>query len=181
MDITITGRNIELTNSLKEYVNKRISRLERLYGRINSCEVIMEKAKIRQEVEIILHLKKARIVAKESSPDIYASIDNAAENVKKQLRRLRGRLQARRRKAVLGKIMRPVIRFRGTEETGSNPGERIIKARTFASKPMLPEEAKMELNLRGADFIMFKNADTGEANVLYKKDDGNYGLIEPTF
>ncbi|MGD2278693.1 MAG: ribosome-associated translation inhibitor RaiA [Candidatus Omnitrophota bacterium] len=181
MDITITGRNVELTDSLKEYVQKRMSKLERLYGRINSCEVILEKAKIRQEAEVILHLKRTRIIAKESSPDIYASVDNAAENVKKQLRRLRGKLQTKRRKAMLNKLMSPVMRFREPEEGSADPRGRIVKANTFASKPMLPEEARMELDLSNGSFIAFKNADTGETNVLYKKSDGNYGLIEPSF
>ena len=181
MDITITGRNIDLTDDLKEYVNKRIGRLENLYVRINRCEVILEKSKIRQEAEVILHLKKARIVAKETSPDIYASIDNAAENVKKQLRRLRGRLKSHRRRAVISKIMTPVFRLRDVGEKNPSSRERIIRTNAFADKPMLPEEAKMELKLDNANFVMFKNADTGEVNVLYKRKDGNYGLIEPIF
>jgi putative sigma-54 modulation protein len=178
MNIKITGRNIDLTDDLKEYVNKRIGNLEHIYGRIGDCEVILEKAKIRHEAEVIMHLKRARIIAKESSPDIYASIDNAAENAKKQLRRLRGRLRSRRRKAVLNKIMNPVMRLR---DMGARSSERIIRTNAFADKPMLPEEAKMELSLTNATFVMFKNADTGEVNVLYKRSDGNFGLIEPSF
>ncbi|MGB2600167.1 MAG: ribosome-associated translation inhibitor RaiA [Candidatus Omnitrophota bacterium] len=178
MDITITGRNIDLTDDLKEYVNKRIGNLEHIYGRIGSCEVILAKEKIRHEAEVIMHLKRTRIVAKETSPDIYASVDNAAENVKKQLRRLRGRVRSRRRKAVLNKIMSPVMRFR---DMGTSSAERIIRVNTFADKPMLPEEARMELNLTKSTFITFKNADTGEVNVLYKRSDGNFGLIEPSF
>jgi putative sigma-54 modulation protein len=181
MDITITGRNVELTDFLKDYVYKRMSKFEQLYGRISMCEVILEKVKIRQEAEVILHLKRTRIVAKESSPDIYASIDNAAESVKKQLRRLRGRLQSKRRKAVIDKIMGPVSLFRRPEENPFPAGGRIIRINSFADKPMLPDEAKAELKLTKNDFIMFKNADTGEANVLYKRGDGNYGLIEPNF
>ena len=181
MDITITGRNIELTDSLKDYVNKRMNKLERIYGRINSCEVVLVQAKIRQEAEVILHLKRTRIVGRESSPDIYASIDNAAENVKKQLRRMRGRIQSRRRKAMLTRIISPVIRFRESEESGPSASGRIIKMSAFAPKPLVPEEAKMELDVSKAVFIMFKNADTGETNVLYKKNDGNYGLVEPKF
>ncbi|MGB3113119.1 MAG: ribosome-associated translation inhibitor RaiA, partial [Candidatus Omnitrophota bacterium] len=165
MEITITGRNIELTDTLKDYVNKRMNKLGRIYSRINSCEVILEQAKIRQEAEVILHLKKTRIVARESSPDIYASIDNAAENVKKQLRRLRGKLQSRRRKAVFDRIIGPVIRFRESEESSPDQGGVIIKMSAFAPKPMLPEEAKMELDVIKAVFVMFKNADTGEVNV----------------
>lgn len=182
MDITITGRNLELDDSLKRYICKRLDKLDRLYRRIFLCEVVLEEEKVRKNAEVILHLKRTRIVVKESSPDIYASIDNAAEKVKKRLRRLNDRLATKRRKAMLGTIMRPVARLRGAEEVAAPAGRgRIIKSNAFAGKPMLPEEAMLELELMGQNFIMFKNADTGEANVLYKRDDGNWGLIEPNF
>lgn len=180
MDINITGRNVELDEVLKDYIHKRLDKLERMYRRIYKCEVILEEEKIRKNAEIILYLKHNRVVAKESSPDIYASIDNAAENIKKQVRRLNGKLNARRRKAMLGRIMNP---FRGAGEARPLQEEvnRIIKVDTFAGKPMLPEEAKLELEVLDQAFIVFKNADTGEVNVIYKRGDGNYGLVEPTF
>jgi putative sigma-54 modulation protein len=180
MDINITGRNIELDEALKDYIHKRLDKLERMYRRIYKCEVILEEEKIRKNAEIILYLKHTRVVAKESSPDIYASIDNASENVKKQVRRLNGKLSARRRKAMLGRIINP---FRGAGEARRSQEEvnRIIKVDTFAGKPMMPEEAKLELDVLDQAFIVFKNADTGEVNVIYKRGDGNYGLVEPTF
>ncbi|MGB2600609.1 MAG: ribosome-associated translation inhibitor RaiA [Candidatus Omnitrophota bacterium] len=180
MDINITGRNIELDDTLKDYIHKRLDKLERVYRRIYKCEVILEEEKIRKNAEIILYLKRTRVVAKESSPDIYASIDNASENVKKQVRRLNGRLNSRRRKAMLGRIMNP---FGGASDAVIKQQEtgRIMKTSTFASKPMLAEEAKLELDVMDQAFIVFKNADTGEVNVIYKRGDGNYGLVEPTF
>jgi putative sigma-54 modulation protein len=182
MDITITGRNIDLDDTLKEYIHKRLDKLDKVYRRIYKCEVILEEEKIRKNAEIILFLKRNRIIAKESSPDIYASIDNATESVKKQMRRLSGRLGARRRKAVINKIINPVARFRTRGGAGMpQAGGRIINSNTFADKPMLPEEAKLELEVLDRSFIVFKNADTGEVNVLYKRGDGNYGLVEPTF
>ena len=182
MDINITGRNIDLDDSLKGYVHKRLDKMERMYRRIYKCEVILEEEKERKNTEIILYLKRNRVIAKESSPDIYASIDNATESIKKQLRRLRGRVSSRRRKAMFSKLMRPVTRFGAPEEIiyPEDQGQ-IYKSNLFASKPMLPEEAKLELDLSGRVFITFKNADTGEVNVLYKRQDGNYGIIEPSF
>jgi len=181
MNITITGRNIDLDSSLKNYMNKRLEKLERLYKRIYKCDVILEEEKTRKIVEIILHLKRNRVIAKESSPDIYASIDNASDSIKKQLRRLRGRVHSRRRKAVLKRVITPIYRFRKTEVSqGKAPGT-IIKTNLFADKPMLPSEAQLEIELTNKQFIMFKNAETGMVSVLYKKDDGNYGMIEPDF
>ncbi|MFH1877834.1 MAG: ribosome-associated translation inhibitor RaiA [Candidatus Omnitrophota bacterium] len=183
MEIKITGRNVDLTDSLKAYIHKRLDNLERLYKRIYECDVILEEEKIRQNIEIILYLKKTKIIAKESSPDIYASIDNAAENIKKQLRRLNSRLNTRRRRGVINRFMR---QFRGPaaeEEMSFEPEQSgsIIKSNMFADKPLLPDEAKLELDIKGKDFLMFKNADTGEVNVLYRRTDRNYGLIEPSF
>jgi len=183
MDINITARNIDLDSSLKSYVHKRLDKMERMYRRIYKCEVVLEEEKERKNTEIIMYLKRNRIIAKESSPDIYASIDNATESVKKQLRRLHGRVSSRRRKAMFSKIMRPVARLSGQEEAlyPEQQVGQIYKSNLFASKPMLPDEAKLELDLANRIFIMFKNADTGEINVLYKRHDGNYGLIEPSF
>lgn len=183
MDINITARNIDLDSNLKVYVHKRLDKLEKLYRRIYKCEVILGEEKVRKNAEIILYLRRNRVVAKESSSDIYASIDNAAENIKKQLRRLHGRVSSRRRKIMIGRIMKPMYFFRDNAEDviiEPQPGD-IVKTDFFASKPMLPEEAKMELELLDRMFIMFRNADTSEVNVVYKREDGNYGLIEPKF
>ena len=185
MDINITGRNLDLDDSLKQYIHKRLDKIERLYRRIYKCEVILEEEKERKNVEIILFLKRNRIIAKESSPDIYASIDSAYDSIKKQLRRISGKLFSKRRKNMINRIVGPVSRFVRTDELDEisyvAEGGEIIKSNLFANKPMLPEEAKLELDLAGRIFISFKNADTGEVNVLYKRRDGNYGLIEPNF
>ncbi|MFH1836727.1 MAG: ribosome-associated translation inhibitor RaiA [Candidatus Omnitrophota bacterium] len=183
VNITITGRNMELDDSLKNYMRKKAEKLERLYKRIYRCEVILGEEKTRKIAEIILHLKRNRVIAKESTPDMYASIDNAADSVKKQLNRLRGRALSQRRKSVMDRVFSPVNRFRKAEmelEPLEFSGE-IIKTDLFAEKPMLPSEAKLKMELTDKQFIMFKNADTGEANVIYKRKDGNYGVIEPNF
>ena len=83
---------------------------------------------------------------------------------------------------MVGKIMRPVRRFRRSGRMADLGGQgEIVRINSFADKPMLPEEAKLELELMNKNFIMFKNADTGEVNVLYKRGDGKYGLVEPNF
>jgi len=185
MNINITARNIELDDALKAYINKRVGKLERLYRRIYKCEVILEEEKIRKNAEVILYLRRNQVIAKESTPDIYASVDNAVEIVKKQLRRLNDRVYSRRRRTVLGRFIRPVTRFRKEAKGRGGRVEveqgDIVKMNYYADKPMMPEEAKLELDLNDKDFLMYKNAETGEVNVLYKKSDGNYGLVEPNF
>ena len=173
MEITITARNFTLDEALKEYVHKRLGKMEHLYKRIYECKVILEEIKERKKVEVILSLKKHKVVAEEVSPDMYASIDNAAENIKKQLMKIHDKVSTKRRRSIVGTLLQPVFRMRRAGE--------IIETDLFADKPMSAEEAKLELEVMGHSFIMFKNAETGEVNVLYKRNDGNYGLIRPEF
>lgn len=184
MEINITGRNIHLDDSIKAYVHKRLDKLEKLYRRIYKCEVILETEKAHHNTEVIMYLKRNRVVSKESSPDMYASIDLASESAKKQLRRLHDRLSSRRRRVVLRRIMSPVGgRSRSIEEDILVPEERgeIITESFSHEEPISPKEARLQLEMQGKVFLVFKNVDTGEKNVLYKKADGNYGLIEPKF
>ncbi|MFH1304866.1 MAG: ribosome-associated translation inhibitor RaiA [Candidatus Omnitrophota bacterium] len=174
MNIIITGRNVDLDGALKRYISRKMGRLEHRRLRIPECDVVMEEVKSMMNIEVILHLGRNKIVAMESSPDIYASVDNVYENLKEQLRRLRDKMfSSRRRRFIFGREKK--------EKIFSKDVEKISKMNFFADKPMLPEEARLELELLGKEFIMFKNADTGAANVLYKKNDGAFGLIEPTF
>ena len=187
MDISITARNFKVDDRVKKYVAKRLQKLSKLYKRIYRCEVILGAEKERRNVEILLHLKRTQIIAKETSPDIFASIDLASDKVQKQLRRLKDKVSSRRNrktKAVLSKFMNSMPGQRPLEnfvELEDEMDEKIIKSNSFADRPMLPNEAKLELETSGMDFIMFKNSDTGESNVLYKRTDGYLGLIEPRF
>lgn len=96
---------MELNPGIKKYVYSRLGRIERFYSRIDKCDVILEESKERRIAEIVLSLRRTKIVVKESSTDMYASIDNASEVLKKQLRRLRGKVFSKRRKAVMDRFM----------------------------------------------------------------------------
>jgi putative sigma-54 modulation protein len=112
MDCDITGRNVELNDEIRDYISKRMVKLDRFYSRVYGCEIVLEEEKERNNVEIILILKRNRLIAKESSPDLFSSIDMAVESITKQLRRLRDRLKTRRRRKVMQAIMKPVRRIR---------------------------------------------------------------------
>jgi ribosome hibernation promoting factor len=107
MEIQITGRNVTLNNDLKKYIGKRLAKLEKIYPRISRGDVILEEEKNRHNSEVILYLKRSKLVAKESSVDTYASLDQAFDTLKKQLRRMNGRLRSKRRKVVMVRIMKP--------------------------------------------------------------------------
>ena len=187
MDISITARNFKVDERVKKYVAKRLQKISKLYKRIYRCEVILDAEKERRNVEILLYLKRTQIIAKETSPDIFASIDLASDKVQKQLRRLKDKVSSRRNrktKQTIAKFMNSMPGQRPLEnliEIENEMDENIIKTDSFVDRPMLPNEAKVELEISGRDFIMFKNSDTGESNVLYKRTDGCFGLIEPSF
>ena len=181
MEIAITGRNLNLNDSIKKYINKKISKVERMYKRIYKCEVVLEEIKSMTNVEIIVYLKSNKLIARESTPDVYASIDNATGKINKQLRRLNGKLSSKRRKRVLDKFVRSIPFVKDDKIDYIVKEGKIISTDMFAEKPMIPEEAKLELRISEKSFSMFKNADTGEVNVMYKKKNGNFGLIEPRF
>ncbi len=101
MDISITARNLEVDNKVKSYISKKLKKLQKLYKRIYDCEVVLESEKERKNVEILVSLKRTKIVAKETSPDIFASIDIASEKIKKQLRRLNDRVSSRRKRKTM--------------------------------------------------------------------------------
>ncbi len=113
METSITSRNFELDGSLKEYIHSRLDKLGRVYSRIYRFEVILEEEKIRKNVEIIVHLKRNRIIAKESSQETYSSVDSALESIKKQLRRLNDRVRSKRRRTMMKRFINPMTMFRG--------------------------------------------------------------------
>lgn len=108
MEISITARNIDIDDSLKKYIHKRIGKFRSLYKRIYKCEVILSSEKERKNIEIILSLKRNRIVATESSPDIITAVDMVVEKIKKQLRKINGKISSKRRKTILKRIVSPV-------------------------------------------------------------------------
>ncbi len=180
MEILITGRNVELDSALKSYVNKKMSKLVKLNRTITECEVVFEEEKVNKNIEVILHMKNHRLVAKESAQDIYAAVDKSIDNLKKQIRRVSDKDASKKYRSggIIDKYVMPVFRMgRGA----SNRKGQIVKVDNFANKPMSPEEAKLELEVLGKEFIMFKNSESGKNCVLYKKGDGNYGLVEPEF
>ncbi|MBF0215597.1 MAG: ribosome-associated translation inhibitor RaiA [Candidatus Omnitrophica bacterium] len=110
MDVNITGRNVDLSNDEKRYMYKRLEKFDRIYSRISWAEVIVYEEKGMTTVEVIIQLKRNRIIAKETSPDLYATVDAAADNIKNQLKRLNGRVRSRRRLSVMKRLMWPFYR-----------------------------------------------------------------------
>ena len=187
MQVVVKGRNISVTEALERYATEKVERVAKFFND--------ERDVSRAEVELIhgrnpstpepevaettLFINGAVLKAREASADMYASIDRMSDKLERQVRRYRGRQldrwhgQKKKRQAVAE--AGPIKLIEDEEETGP----RIVRTKQFQMKPMNPEEATLQMDLLDHAFFVFTNADTGTVNVVYRRRDGDYGLIEP--
>ena len=163
MRYTITGRNIEVTPGLKAAVEKKIGKLEHFFT--PDTEVI-----------VTIPVKGNTIRAEESSTDMYVSIDLVEEIIERQIRRYRKKLIDKKQAAISFSQA-----FIEEEDEVQDDEIQIVKTKKFAIKPTIPEEACLQMEMLGHNFYVFLNADTDQVNVVYKRKNGTYGLIEPEF
>ncbi len=176
MRLHVKGKNVELSPALKDYAQKKLGRLDRHLN--DSARVELELAAERnpsigenQVAEATIWTKGPVLRARESSHDMKASIDLLVDKLERQAQRYR---EKRRRGAA-----RSQDHGVAAERVGEVAPRAIVKTKQFAVKPMAPEEAILQLELIGHDFFVFQNADTDGVNVVYRRRDGDYGLIEP--
>ncbi|OAT80197.1 ribosome hibernation-promoting factor, HPF/YfiA family [Desulfotomaculum copahuensis] len=174
MKIQVRGRNVEVTDALKEYVAKRLGKLEKYRENLGDAQVTMTVEKESHRVEVTIPVNGMLLRGEETTGDMYASIDLVVDKLEKQLEKYKGRLFKRTAKTTNGE-MRPA------EERDAGEGPRVVRTKRFAIKPMVVDEAVMQMNLLGHSFFVFSNAETEQVNVVYRRKDGNFGLIEPEF
>ena len=175
MRYTITGRNIEVTQGLREAVEDKLGKLDRFFAPATEAVVRLSVQKDIQKIEVTIPVKGHIIRAEESSSDMYVSIDLVEEILERQLKKYKNKLIDKKQSA-------PSFSESFLKEDASAEEEiQIVKSKKFAVKPMDPEEACVQMELLGHNFYVFLNADTEEVNVVYKRKGGTYGLIEPEF
>jgi len=175
LQVQVRGRNMEVTNALKEYVQKRVSKLERYLDGIAEAQVTLTVEKGSHRVEVTIPINSMLLRGEETTQDMYASIDLVIEKLEKQIRKYKGKLFKRLGKAAAegaGEAAAPV-------NQAPENGPQVVRTKRFAIKPMPVDEAILQMNLLGHSFFVFTNAETEQVNVLYRRKDGNYGLIEP--
>lgn len=172
MEITVRGRNIEVTEALKDYVGKRISKLDKYFDREYLATVTLVVEKDTHKVEVTIPLEGMILRGEEATGDMYSSIDMVVEKLEKQVDKYKAKLSKKMRTGFKVELV-------GVKEEDETP--RIVKTKKFIYKPMPVEEAVMQMNLIGHSFFVFSNDETEEVNVVYKRKDGNIGLIEPEF
>lgn len=172
MRYVISGKNMTVTDELKSAVYDKLGKLEKYFKSDTVAYVMMSVQKQRQKIEVTIPLKGHTIRAEQSSDDMYVSLDLVEEIIVRQIRKYKTKLTRHNRHDFQPDFVEaPDI----AEEEDVN----IIRTKKFAVKPMSPEEACVEMELLGHSFFVFRNADTNEVNVVYKRKENNFGLIEP--
>jgi len=168
MKIIVRGKNIDVNPALKQYAEKRLAKIDRHIRQSPlTCQVTFSTERENCVVEVTIPLNGFLLRAEESARDAFSSVDSVMEKLEKQIEKYRTRL-LKRDKGESAPLSRP------DEESGQ-----IVRVKRFAIKPMNPEEATMQMELLGHSFFVFANAETASVNVVYRRKDGNYGLIEP--
>ena len=185
MDVMVKGRNMPVTEALERYATEKVERTAKFFDEEHSVaraevELIHERNRSNPEPEVAdatLFINGTVLKAREASADMYASIDRMSDKLERQVRRYRGRQLDRWH----GQRQRHEMTEAGPVfvEDEEEIEARIVRTKQFQMKPMNPEEAALQMDLLGHAFFVFTNADTGEINVVYRRRDGNYGLIEP--
>lgn len=178
MQITITTRNLDITEPLRRYAEEKITRLQKFVNQITSAHVVLSVEKHRQIAEVTLHVREHTIRGEESSADLYSAIDLVADKIERQILRYKEKIVDHSGRGS-GRPRSPEEMVPAESEPLAEDGPRIVKMKRFAMKPLSPEDAAMQMSLLGHTFFVFRNAQTQEVNVLYRRQDGDYGLIEP--
>ena len=178
MDITVTFRHMEPTESLRLYAQEKLSKIKKYLDSPMEAHVVLEVEKFRHIADVTLNVDGTRIKGAEETDDMYSAIDQVMDKIEAQVKRHRSKIRGRRPENIRGE---ETLEGETAEEVVVQaPEEPGIVVEKLASKPMDPEEAAMQLNMSQQDFLVFRNSRTKEMNVIYKRRDGHLGLIEPS-
>lgn len=175
MKFIIIGRNIEVTPGLKAAVEDKIGKLEKYFTPDTEVHVTLSVEKDRQKIEVTIPVKGSIIRSEQVSSDMYVSIDLVEEIIERQLKKYKTKLVDKQQAASSFSKQFAENDYMDEEEI------KIVRTKKFDIKPMYAEDACVQMELLGHNFFVFSNAETGEVNVVYKRKDNTYGLIEPEF
>lgn len=176
MLINYTGKNIQITDEMRILTEKKLSKLDKFFDKEVHCNVTLSEFKSNMVVEVTISLPGSFIRAEDLDPDFRTALDKVIDILIRQTRKYKGKLQ----KKYQGK---DTIRIDNIPDFPideiSPEDDKIVKTKTFSTRPMSEEEAKLQLELVGHNFYVFVNSDTNETNVIYKRKHGGYGILIP--
>ena len=176
MRIIISGKNIDITDGLRQAVEDKLSKLERYFTPETDVIVTLSIEKERQKIEVTIPVKGNIIRSEQVSNDMYVSIDLVEEVIERQLKKYKNKIIEKKQSAPsLQNFQKEYIE----KEIEDDEDVKIIRTKRFGMKPMYPEDACVQMELLGHDFYVFCNAETEQMCVVYKRKGGTYGMIEP--
>lgn len=174
MKFNIHGKKLEVTDSIKNYIEEKIGRLDKYFkdpDNITTTVLIKLRGK-GQVVEVTINANQFILRGEEMHDDLYAAIDKASDKIERQIRKNKTRMHKKANKPLVADL---VIDFEIEDEKEENE---IVKRKNIQTKPMSEEEAILQMELLGHEFFVFKNSETSDINILYRRKDGNFGIIE---
>lgn len=177
MDITVTFRHTEPIDSLKAYAEEKISKIDRYLDFPTEAHIVLAVEKFRHMADVTLSLNGTMIKGVEETEDMYSAIDQVMDKIEKQVKRYRSKIRTRRPE---NRKNEGSLSIEEDEEIINQVLEEpSIEIEKMDAKPMDPEEAAMQLTMSSQDFLIFRNSGSLEINVIYRRRDGNLGLVEP--
>ncbi len=173
MEFNILGKNIEVTEGIREHVEDKLGKLEKYFAPETRVNVTLSVEKDRQKIEVTIPVKGNIIRSEQVSNDLYVSIDLVEEVIERQLKKYKNKIVSKERNA--GAFRQEYIE----KDFADDDEIKIIREKKFDIKPMYPEDACVQMELLGHSFFVFNNAETDQINVVYKRKGNTYGLIEP--
>ncbi len=170
MNVIINGRHLEVTPALRSYAEEKIGRFDKYLSNITEAVVTLSVDKFRHKAEVLLKVNGVKIQAEGKTEEVYSAIDQVVDKLEKQVIKYKEKQHDYRKGEK---------RTVETHAAGRVEPETIIKRKQFTMKPMSSEEAVNQMELLDKDFFIFTNERSGDINVVYRRNDGNYGLIEP--
>lgn len=183
MRYNIRGENIEVTGAISSYVEKKVGKLERYFEAPPTSDVNVNISVYNedQKIEVTIPMPNLLLRAEEKHTDLYAAIDLVVSKLERQIRKYKTKINRKsRQKGAPKHIFAEMERNSRQEATAEEDEIEIVRTKRFNLKPMDSEEAILQMDMLGHTFFVFMNAETNDTNVVYRRHDGRYGLIEPS-
>ncbi|NLL81220.1 MAG: ribosome-associated translation inhibitor RaiA [Tissierellia bacterium] len=177
MKLNFAGKNMEVTKALRDVTEKKFSKLDKFFQKDVEGNVTFSTEKNRKIIEVTINLPGTILRAEESSDDMYASIDKTVDILERQVRKYKTKLQKRYQNNNQTIRFENVVPLTNGDDAGEKP--KLVKRKKFNLKPMMTEEAILQMELLRHNFFVYTDAETSDFAVVYKRKDGNYGLIQP--
>lgn len=175
MKVTVVSKNIEITEGLRDSIERKISKLEKYFEKEVEAKVTVAVQKNAHIVEVTIPFSGIMLRAEESTDDMYKSVDLVEEKLVRQIRKQKTKLSRKYNKSL--RFAEIATDVEDVEETKG----KIVRTKSFAVKPMNSEEAVLQMELLGHNFFVYQDTDTNNVSVVYKRKDGNYGLLDPEY